>query len=285
LARRKTDFAKSKTIMSIFQKAGLLLTLVATAMLAACTAPSSNHPIPLTRVHAHNDYEHKHPLFDALEQGFCSVEADIHLVNDKLLVAHDLKNVDPKKTLQSLYLEPLRKRVKRNHGHVYPNWSECVLLIDFKSEGISTYAALHEVLKEYSDILSLFRDGKQETNAVTVVLTGGYPREVVAADSVRYAVCDGKIPDLESNPPSNLVVWISEDWKHFFKWQGDGAIPEDEKEKLKQFVNKAHEQHRRIRFWDSPDKAAFWKEMLADDVDLINTDDLKGFQRFYNESR
>ena len=45
----------------------------------------------LTNAHAHNDYEHTHPLADALEQGFCSIEADIHLVNGKLLVAHDLK--------------------------------------------------------------------------------------------------------------------------------------------------------------------------------------------------
>jgi hypothetical protein len=268
-------------IMS-FGKDRLLLTLVATTMLAACAAPSANQPIPLTRVHAHNDYEHEHPLFDALEQGFCSLEADIHLVDGKLLVAHDRKNVDPKKTLQSLYLEPLRKQVKRNHGHVYLNGPECVLLVDFKTEGTSTYAALREVLREYSDILSVFRDGKKETKAVTVVLTGGYPRQAVAADSVRYAVCDGKIPDLDSNPPSNLVVWISEDWKHFFKWRGDGAMPDDEKQKLKQFVSKAHEQHRRIRFWDSPDKPAFWKELLADDVDLVNTDDLKGFQEFYN---
>ena len=28
---------------------------------------------PLPRAHAHNDYEHKRPLLDALEQGFCSV--------------------------------------------------------------------------------------------------------------------------------------------------------------------------------------------------------------------
>src|SRR5438128_1656766 len=32
-------------------------------------------PTPLLHAHAHNDYEHTHPLFDALEQGFCSVEA------------------------------------------------------------------------------------------------------------------------------------------------------------------------------------------------------------------
>ena len=32
---------------------------------------------PLRRAHAHNDYYHKRPLLDALDQGFCSVEADV----------------------------------------------------------------------------------------------------------------------------------------------------------------------------------------------------------------
>ncbi|EEF59757.1 phosphatidylinositol-specific phospholipase C/glycerophosphodiester phosphodiesterase family protein [Pedosphaera parvula] len=245
-------------------------------------AQSTNHPAPLTRAHAHNDYEHKHPFFDAVEQGFCSVEADIHLVNGQLLVAHNSRDVDPAKTLQSLYLDPMRQRIKKNGGRLYANGPECTLLIDFKTEGKTTYAVLGKVLAEYSDILSVFKDGKLETNAITVVLTGGYSREAVKAQAMRYAVCDGKIPDLEKNPPANLVAWISEDWSKFFKWQGHGQMPVDEKERLIQFVTKAHEQGRRIRFWDAPDRPAFWKEMLADGVDLINTDDLKGFQTFYN---
>ena len=52
-------------------------------------------PKPLTNVHAHNDYVHTHPLFDALDHGFCSVEADIHLVEDQLLVAHTRSQVKP----------------------------------------------------------------------------------------------------------------------------------------------------------------------------------------------
>jgi hypothetical protein len=261
----------------------LLASLVfAAGVLAAVAGPPTNSPVPLLRAHAHNDYEHKHPLFDALEQGFCSVEADINLVDGKLLVAHNLTEFDPARTLESLYLEPLRKRVKENGGRVYKGGPECILLIDFKTAGEPTYAALREVLKSYADILSVFRDGKKETNAVTAVLTGGYPRNLVAAETVRYAVCDGKLPDLEKNPPANLVVWISEDWPRHFKWRGKGPMPEDEKDKLKQLVAKAHQQGRRLRFWDAPDQPVFWKELLADDVDLINTDDLKGFQKFFN---
>src|ERR1051326_8803322 len=89
-------------------------------------------PVPLTRVHAHNDYEHKRPLFDALEHGFCSVEADIYLVDGQLLVAHNRYQVKTNRTLQSLYLDPLRERIRKNGGRVYAGGPECTLLIDLK---------------------------------------------------------------------------------------------------------------------------------------------------------
>lgn len=255
------------------------------ALSACISSPTKAGPVPITCVHAHNDYEHTHPLFDALEQGFCSVEADIHLVDGKLLVAHDRKNVDPSRTLETLYLEPLRQIVKRNGGHVYPNGPECTLLIDFKSEGVATYAVLRKVLEEYSDILSVFGDGKKQTNAVTAVLTGGYSRKALAADDVRYAAGDGKLPDLGANPPANLVPWLSEKWTDYFTWDGVGTMPEDERQFLKGIVERAHRQGRVVRFWGSPDQANFWRELMTDGVDLINTDDLKGFRRFYEEGR
>jgi hypothetical protein len=58
-------------------------------------------PKPLVRAHAHNDYEHARPLFDALDRGFCSVEADVYLIDGELLVAHDRKDVKAGRTLRN----------------------------------------------------------------------------------------------------------------------------------------------------------------------------------------
>ena len=79
-----------------------------------------HRPRPLWRAHAHNDYEHPRPLLDALDHRFGSVEADIFLVGDQLLVAHDPADLDPTRTLESLYLDPLAARVKANHGSRVP---------------------------------------------------------------------------------------------------------------------------------------------------------------------
>lgn len=268
--------------MRIQFKPAFALALAATFFAAAFSSRAED-PTPLTRVHAHNDYEHKHPLFDALNQGFCSVEADINLVDGKLLVAHNLRDVNPKLTLQSLYLEPLRQRIKQNGGRVYKNGPECTLLIDFKTPAETMYPVLRGALKEYADIISVFRDGKKETNAIVVVLTGDYSRKMLEADSVRYATGDGKIKDLDTNPPANLVPWISENWSALFKWSTTNSLPDDQLQKFRDIVRRAHEQGRLVRFWGSPDRPTFWKFLLDEKVDLVNTDHLPEFREFYEK--
>jgi hypothetical protein len=62
-----------------------MLTLL---FLLPAAAPPVAPIVPLANAHAHNDYEHKRPLFDALDNGFTSVEADVFLVDGKLLVGH-----------------------------------------------------------------------------------------------------------------------------------------------------------------------------------------------------
>src|SRR5947208_14209481 len=102
--------------------------LAALGSLAITSPVLASEPTPLIHAHAHNDYEHKRPLLDALDHGFCSVEADIFLVDGKLLVAHEIGQTKPERTLQALYLDPLRERVKANGGRVVKDGPEVTLL-------------------------------------------------------------------------------------------------------------------------------------------------------------
>ena len=233
-------------------------------------------PVPLIHAHAHNDYEHTRPLLDALDCGFCSVEADIYLVDGQLLVAHDRKDVKPGRTLQSLYLDPLRERVKRNGGRVFPNGPEFTLLIDLKSDWKTIYPTLRGVLTNYADVLTTFRDGATHTNAITAILTGNRSREMFAGEATRYAAFDGDLSDLDAD--AQFIKWISSQWSATFKWRGVGVMPDEERAKLKDIVTRAHAHGRRVRFWGAPDFAAFWGVLREAGVDLINTDDLKGAQ-------
>jgi N-acyl-D-amino-acid deacylase len=237
--------------------------------------------VPLIHGHAHNDYEHKRPLFDALDNGLCSVEADIYLVNGQLLVAHQRSQTKPEKTLQALYLNPLRERVKNNGGRVYPGGPECTLLIDIKTNWKTTYPVLRDVLKQYSDILSVFRSGSKITNAITAIITGDRSKEMFAGETERYCALDGELSDLDSSATADLIPWISSNWSSSFHWNGHGEMPQEEKSKLKGIVAKAHAQGCQLRFWNSPDNPDFWRELLSDGVDLINTDKLPELRQFF----
>jgi hypothetical protein len=245
------------------------------------TAQNPENPSPIKRAHAHNDYEHKRPLFDALEQGFCSVEADIFLTKDGLLVGHTPFDLKPERTLQKLYLDPLRKRIKENNGQVYKEEPTFFLLIDVKTEAKSTYSALSKVLAEYADIFTVTQDGKTTPKAITAVVSGNCDREAIAAEKVRYATVDGKLKDLEGKEPATLIPWVSSSWTAVFKWNGVGTMPEKEQKQLREYAAKAHEQGRLIRFWAAPDKPESWAEQLADGVDLVNTDKLAEYRQFF----
>lgn len=243
--------------------------------------PAKEAPIqPLIHTHAHNDYEHKRPLLDALDAGFCSVEADIYLVDGKLLVAHDRADVKPERTLEALYLDPLRERVKANGGRVYRGGPSVTLLIDVKSHAEATYKVLREVLKEYAPILTVFREGKIEENAITAIISGNRARDTMAEEKLRYAACDGRLNDLDGTAPVDLVPLVSSSWGPTFTWRGLGPMPEAEVRLMRGLVRQAHEQKRRLRFWGTPDIQAVWEELRKADVDLVNTDDLTGLQHF-----
>jgi hypothetical protein len=264
---------------SILHPQSSILAFLLLPLLAAAPAP---HPKPLPQAHAHNDYEHPRPLQGALDHGFCNVEADIHLVANQLLVGHNPLSLRPDRTLQSLYLDPLKDRVAKNNGHVYPDGPTLTLLIDVKSDPHATYLVLRDVLKTYAPILTAYhKDGSITPGPIRVIISGNRDRKTLAAEDLRYAAIDGRPADLTANPspPPTLVPWISPDWKSLFKSPPDALAPEDAA-KLKSLVSQAHAQHRQLRFWNTPDTPATWKVLKDAGVDLLNTDDLDGMAKF-----
>jgi hypothetical protein len=260
----------------------VVASLVATGELVAVAADRA--PVkPLAAAHAHNDYEHARPLFDALDHGFCSVEADIYLVDGKLLVAHNRPDVKPERTLEALYLDPLLARVRAGNGSVYRGGPRFTLLIDLKSDGPQTYAVLAKTLAKYAEMLTTIRDGKLQPGAITVVISGNRPMKEVAAEKVRYAGIDGRLADLDSDKPAELMPMISDNWGLHFRWRGEGEIPAAERARLREVVEKAHKAGRTVRFWNIPANAAIWGELSTAGVDLINTDDLAGLEKYLRE--
>ena len=277
-------------VKSTLAAVAVLASLAGTAAAPAQAETAKPAPVvvgqPLDQAHAHNDYEHDRPLYDALEHGFTSVEADVWLVDGELLVAHDLEDVQPGVTLESLYLDPLQDLV-RGQGHsVYPDWDGSLqLLIDIKSDGESTYAAIEQELAEHRDIMSRYSHGATKTGPVTAVISGNRPLATMQAQEKRFSFYDGRSADLTSGKPAGLMPLVSDNWTKLFTWQGVGPMPETERAKLRAYVETAHSKGYRVRFWATPDQAgpardAVWTELHNAGVDHINTDDLAALEAF-----
>jgi len=253
------------------------------AVVALATAREACAEVkPLPRAHSHNDYEQARPLNEALDNGVCNIEADIFLVDGVLLVAHTRAELNPERTLQGLYLDPLRARCERGGGFVFPDKTGITLLIDIKDEANATYAVLRTVLEGYADMLTEFRDDQVTQRAVTVVLSGNRPIETLRAEPVRLAGIDGRFDELAPGTPASLFPWVSMSWPSQFSWRGNDPISDEERDKLGELVRKAHANGQRLRFWGTPPRdASVWPVLDAAGVDILGTDDIPKLRAYF----
>ncbi|MBK8556128.1 MAG: hypothetical protein IPL65_10360 [Lewinellaceae bacterium] len=231
---------------------------------------------PLQQAHAHNDYLHQRPLFDALDQGFCSVEADVFLVKGQLYLGHIKPRKSTKRTLAYRYLEPLNARLARNGGTVYPNFDGVFyLMIDFKSEGKASHAVLDSLLQQYPQL--------QHNPHFVVFCSGNRPLTAMLADQDRIAAVDGRPSDLGKGYASEFMPVISDSYKKYFQWNGVGVMPLAEFESLRQMADMAHQEGKKFRLWAIPDRPEAWRTLLDAGVDFINTDKLKSLSFYMND--
>ena len=248
------------------------------------TGPGHHRP----RGHAHNDYEHSDPLVDALDAGLSSVEADVWAVDGDLLVAHSRDEVDPSRTLRTLYLEPLIKRFGGDRRRT--SAPRLQLLIDIKSAPAKTLPLLRAQLLAYAGILTRYRGCTATPGPVSVVVSGSHVRPAApaapAAERVSYFGYDMQPERTYGTGLREAITpLVSASWDAYFTWDGHGSMPSGERSRLEEMVRAAHVVGSAIRFYDTPDdrgvgRDAVWRELVAADVDYISTDDLAGFAAF-----
>jgi hypothetical protein len=242
------------------------------------TLPRANgQPSYFDQGYAHNDYLHKKPLFNALENGYTRMEADIFLLKDSLIVAHWLPYGKNKRTLESLYLAPLRRIFSDSPTSNLP---PITLVIDIKSSPLKTYLALRPLLEKYKDILSGFENGIYKQGKVNIILTGNKPVELVSKEANRMVMLDDMLDHASDDSHVQLFAMASCKYSHVLKWTGKGPIPWKEKTRLLTLVKAAHRQGKKARVWASPENEHVWNELLNCGVDYINTDQLERLKAF-----
>ena len=220
------------------------------------------------RIHSHNDYHQAEPLYNAVRNQAWSIEADIYLVGDKILVAHDTEELASAPSLEHLYLRPIQKLFKQNRGRISKAKDYApVLMIDIKSDAGTTLPALIRIFEPYTQVFNPVKKKK----AVKVIISGdrGSPDTWLSWPSWLYF--DGRPNESYTGKMLQRVGLISDSYSKYA----------DDPDQIISVSSRVHDQGKLLRLWGAPDEALSWARLKALGVDIINTDRVTECRRYF----
>jgi hypothetical protein len=240
-------------------------------VVAAPYAGAADGPRPLS-AYAHNDYRNARPLVDALELGYCGVEVDVFVERGRLMVAHNRYEIRRGRTLESLYLMPLRAWIRQRAPS--PRDPAFVLNVEMKTSGLEAYRALHHLLEGYADILTVVESGNERAGPVRVILVGYHPPfEWLAQQPRRFVAVQRHYADLTSEDrrwPGHLLALVSQRYADAFSWDGSGAVPTEFSDSLARLVAaRGSVPGRILRVYEVPLREPIVRALLEGGVDLL----------------
>ncbi|MEO6315303.1 MAG: alkaline phosphatase, partial [Chitinophagaceae bacterium] len=79
------------------------------------------------------------------------------------------------------------------------------------------------------------------------------------------------------------IAMLSDDFKKYSVWNGRGIVTAKENIVLQKAVAKAHDLHKKLRFWNAPDIINSWYGFMRLGVDYINTDHIYAAATFIKQ--
>ena len=227
-------------------------------------------------IHAHNDYQKPEPLINALHNKVFSVEADIYLSGNRLLVAHDKSELPTAGTLDSLYLQPIINLFRQHKGTISEdNKYAPVLMIDIKENGEAVIATLIKFLSAYPSVF----DRSINKRAVQVVLSGDRGTISKWSSYPSYIFFDGRPYEVYDSVTLHHVAFISDSYLNYTR-PADSANAT-----IKRLAEKVHSIKKLFRLWAIPDTPGSWDHLLQLGVDIINTDKVTECRNYYSSKQ
>lgn len=231
-------------------------------------------------IHAHNDYEQPVPFYQAYDQKAYTIEADVFATEDgRLLVGHDLEDLQPHRTLESLYIQPIVDVFASNGRRAWATSdSRFVLLIDLKTPAASTLSHVVTLIGKHPEVF----DEAVNPYAVAVVISGDMPAPASFDEFPRFIHFDGRLNTVYTSHQLERVAFISAPFSSYAGWNGKGALIGKEKKQVADAIAKAHGLGKKIRFWGTPDGPTAWNTLYKMGVDIINTDQIERCTEFFS---
>ena len=225
-------------------------------------------------VHAHNDYQKPEPLTNALRHRVFSIEADIYLSGNRLLVAHDKKELATAPTLDSLYLQPIIELFRQHKGTISKDSNYApVLMIDIKENGEATIGQLIKMVSAYRSVF----DRSINAKAVQLVISGDRGPSSKWPSYPAYILFDGRPNEIYDTASLQRVAFTSDSYFNY-------AVKQDST-RIEQLVKKVHGMGKLLRLWSTPDNPGFWKWLQHSGIDIINTDKVEECRNYFSNDK
>ena len=216
-------------------------------------------------------------MLDAIEAGYVGVEVDYYLVNGRLLVGHDWSQLSRNRTLQSLYLEPLRLlTLTPNAASVCGPNRRFLLNIEAKQRSRPAFDSLRAVLDRYPDLFG-------PEGWVDAILVGWTPPlDSLGEARIQFRIEASRFVD--SLPSDPRIALISVRYPDVFRWNGHGTTTNEFGWRLDRLVRLTRlVPGRRLRVYEVPYVAELYRALLDGGVDLLGIKELEKGRRLMLE--
>ena len=231
----------------------------------------SNPPLVkygVTSIFAHNDYDQALPFFAAYNYRVGYIEVDIFLQEDRLLVAHHLKDINNNRNLEQMYLRPLDSIMHQHDGRIYAGSDQPITLsIDLKTDGVATLNQLVSLLVQYPRLI--------QSPYFTIIISGNVPDPSLWDLYPSFIHFDGRPGIIYTESQWSRIELVSISIRNYTVWNGIDKIPEFDDIKIRELIKSVQAHHKKLRFWATPDLEKFWDYLMARQVDVIGTDAVK----------
>lgn len=251
--------------------------------LAVWSANAQNNAKPI--ISARN-FKSATDLWESIGQGIINYQADVMYIYGKLFVtdvmpdsaAHHLP------TLTEAYLYPLYNQFKKNKDEILPGYpGDIYLILNFTFQPVQIYRQLAAEMRPFAELLTYNLDGKKHPGKLTILISD--PKALEAINSVKPSFLGllGTPDDLEKNIDSEKMPLIQIRLDELTTWKGVGNIPFEDFTKLRQLVEKAHAQKKKVVLANCPVTKNIADLVKSVHIDFLSTPEDQRMAKLFME--
>lgn len=252
--------------------------------LSAFLANAQNNAKPII---SGRDFKNATDLWESIGLGVINYQANVMYIYGKLYVTGAMPDSANHHlpTLTEAYLYPLYNQFKKNNGEFLPGYkSDIYLILNFTFQPVQIYKQLAAEMRPFAEMLTYNVDGKKHQGKLTILITDAKALDEITRIKESFLGLVGTMADLDKNIDTEKMPLIAVKLSELTDWKGFGNIPFDDFTKIRQVVEKAHAQNKKIVLTACPASKNIADLVKSAKIDFLDTPEDQQMARYFMEA-